>query len=404
MSIIVQKFGGTSVADTNKLNKVCEHIIKEYEKENEVVVVLSAQGKMTDRLINEEKEITKNADKREHDVLLSVGEQITISKLCMCLIEKGYKAVSLTGWQIPIITDNNHSNAKIKYINNQKILEYLKEKKIVVIAGFQGIDEEGNITTLGRGGSDTTAVALAACLGAIRCDIYTDVDGIFSADPRTITSVSKINNISYDEMLELSSLGAKVLHNRCVEIGKKYHIPIKVKSTFLDNSTGTNLIEEQEIEKVLISGITAQENITKVVIIGKKNNNEEINKIINLLGNNGIKLDMISQSIEKNNLNNISFCINNNDLEIVLKLLKNNSKKLKIKKILHFTNLAKISVVGIGILNDTNILSTLFKILYEQKIKLYMISTSEIKITILIKADQKEVGLRCLHKQLIENT
>ena len=232
MGLIVQKFGGSSVADLEKLEKVTEKIINEKNLGNDVVVVVSAQGKTTDRLIAEEKEITDTPSKREHDVLVSTGEQITIAKLAMLLQKKGYKSVSLTGWQIPIITNSEFGNSRIRYIHKETILEMLASDNIVIVAGFQGVDENYNITTFGRGGSDTTAVAIAADLKAERCDIYTDVDGIYTADPRVVKNVKKIDNICYEEMLELASLGAKVLHNRCVEIGQKYNVPIYVKSTF----------------------------------------------------------------------------------------------------------------------------------------------------------------------------
>ena len=242
MGIIVQKFGGSSVADTEKLYNICNHIIREYDNKNQVVVVVSAQGKMTDMLIADEKEITSNPIEREHDVLVSVGEQITIAKLVMCLNERGYNAISYTGWQLPILTDDVYGNARIKYIETKKIKEQLDSKRIVVIAGFQGINESGDITTLGRGGSDTTAVALAASLNADRCDIYTDVDGVYSADPRVYKDAKKFDTITYDEMLKLARSGAKVLHDRCVEIGKKFNVPIVVKSSFEENSDGTRII------------------------------------------------------------------------------------------------------------------------------------------------------------------
>lgn len=241
MGIIVQKFGGSSVADAEKLYNVCNHVIKEYNKKQGVVVVVSAQGKTTDMLISEEKEVTKNLNPREHDVLVSVGEQITIAKLAMCLKEKGYNAISYTGWQLPIITDNVYGEAKIKHIEIDKIKKQLDEGKIVIVAGFQGINDDGDITTLGRGGSDTTAVALAAVLKADRCDIYTDVDGVYTEDPRTNKNAIKFSTISYDEMLRLANSGAKVLHNRCVEIGKKYKVPITVKSTFEEDPIGTKV-------------------------------------------------------------------------------------------------------------------------------------------------------------------
>ena len=235
MGIIVQKFGGTSVADTQKLLNVCKHVIREYEENNKVVVVLSAQGKTTDKLVAEEGEITKNPNKREHDVLLSTGEQITISKLAIYLRELGYNAVSFTGWQVPIITDDIYGNANIIDINTDKILKKLEEGNIVIVAGFQGINKSGDITTLGRGGSDTTAVALAAYLKAEKLYIYTDVDGVYSEDPNTNPNAVKYDNISYDKMIEMANNGAKVLHNKCVEMAKEYNVPIIVKSTFIEN-------------------------------------------------------------------------------------------------------------------------------------------------------------------------
>ena len=271
MGIIVQKFGGSSVANLEKLELVSEHIIKEVERGNKLVVVVSAQGKTTDKLIAEEAEITKNPDKREHDVLVSTGEQITIAKLAMLLIEKNYKAVSLAGWQIPIITNSEFSNSRIRYIHNDTINEYLDSGNIVIVAGFQGIDENGNITTFGRGGSDTTAVALAASLGAERCDIFTDVDGVYTSDPRIVENVIKLKTISYDEMLEMSSMGAKVLHNRCVEIGKKYNVPIYVKSTFEKNSIGT-LVNNKNLEDLVINGVTKDNYISRITIVGLENN------------------------------------------------------------------------------------------------------------------------------------
>ena len=234
-NIVVQKFGGSSVADKDKLLNVCKHVIKEYEANNKVVVVVSAQGKTTDKLVTEEKEITINPDKREHDVLVSVGEQITIAKLTMCLKELGYDAISYTGWQVPIITDDVYGNANIVDINTQKLLRDLESNKIIIVAGFQGITKSGDITTLGRGGSDTTAVALACYLNANKLYIYTDVDGVYSVDPNSDPNAIKYDTISYDKMIDMANNGAKVLHNKCVEMAKKYNVPIIVKSTFVEN-------------------------------------------------------------------------------------------------------------------------------------------------------------------------
>jgi len=239
VSIIVQKFGGSSVASTEKLFKVCEHIAEEYNKGNQVAVVVSAQGKTTDKLVSEEKEITLEPNKREHDILLSAGEQITSAKLAMCLEKLGYKAISYMGWQVPIVTDNMHGEAMIKSINTRKIADKLNKGNIVIVAGFQGIDEEGDITTLGRGGSDTTAASLAAALKAEKCEIFTDVDGVYTADPNSDPKAKKLETITYDEMLKLANTGAKVLHNRSVEIAKESNVPMVVKSTFDKNKTGT---------------------------------------------------------------------------------------------------------------------------------------------------------------------
>ncbi len=253
-------------------------------------------GKTTDKLINEEAEITDNPSKREHDVLVSTGEQITIAKLCMCLEKLGYSAISYTGWQVPIITNGVFGNARIKNIDVNKIENDLAARKIVIVAGFQGIDEDLNITTLGRGGSDTTAVALAASLNAEKCEIYTDVDGVYSCDPRIVKDVSKIDTISYDEMLELASLGAKVLHNRCVEIGKKFSVPIYVKSTFEKESKGTLVTKKDYLEDLSISGIAKEDNISRITLIGKTNKIGRIYKVFTLLANNDINVDIIVQA------------------------------------------------------------------------------------------------------------
>lgn len=352
MGIIVQKFGGSSVATTDKLFTVCKHIIKEYENGNYVVVVVSAQGKTTDELIKEEREITNAPSKREHDVLVSVGEQITISKLAMCLEKLGYKAISYTGWQIPIITNSIFGNARIKNIETTKIKKDLQNGKIVIVAGFQGIDEQGNITTLGRGGSDTTAVAMAATLEAERCDIYTDVDGIYSADPRIVKNVTKIETISYDEMLELASLGAKVLHNRCVEIGKKYDMPIYVKSTFEKESNGTLVTTTKNLENLCISGVAKEDGIVRITLKGKEHKIGRIYNVFTLLADNNINVDIIVQAFGEHVDKNISFTIKEADLNQTLEILNENADELDIKEIEHQAEYSKISIVGIGIANN----------------------------------------------------
>ena len=397
MGIIVQKFGGSSVATTEKLKKVCNHITKEFKKGNDVAVIVSAQGKTTDRLITEEKEITTSPSKREHDVLVSTGEQITISKLAMMLNDMGYKAISLTGWQIPIVTDDNFGNAKIKSINSQKILDLFKKGYIVIIAGFQGITENGEITTFGRGGSDTTAVAIAASLNAEKCDIYTDVDGVFTTDPRITDKAKKIDEISYEEMLELSSLGAKVLHNRCVEIGKKYNIPIVVKDTALEESQGTIVKNSESLENMEISGIAKDDNISRVTVMGLENKIGKTYKVFKLLSEHNINVDTIVQSFGESINKNLSFTIKTAELDEALKILNDNLEYLTAREIVHFDNLSKVSIVGIGMTNRTGIASKMFEALYEKNINMHLISTSEIKITVLVNQDEAEVAVKAIH-------
>lgn len=402
MGIVVQKFGGSSVATTEKLKKVCNHITKEFEKGNDVAVVVSAQGKTTDRLITEEKEITQSPNKREHDVLVSTGEQITISKLAMMLNEMGYKAISLTGWQIPIVTDENFGNARIKSINAQTILDLFEKGYIVIIAGFQGINENGEITTLGRGGSDTTAVAIAAGLKANKCDIYTDVDGVFTTDPRITEKAKKIDNISYDEMLELSSLGAKVLHNRCVEIGKKFDIPIVVKDTALEESKGTVVKNSKYLEDMEISGIARDDNISRVTVMGLENKIGKTYRVFDLLAKHKINVDTIVQSFGESINKNLSFTIKTADLPETLKVLEENLEYLTAREIIHFDNLSKVSVVGIGMTNRTGIASKMFEALYEKNINMHLISTSEIKITVLVNQDEAPEAVKAIHDKFFE--
>lgn len=359
-------------------------------------------GKTTDKLILEEAEITKNPNKREHDVLVSTGEQITISKLCICLQEMGYSAVSYTGWQVPIITNSIHGNARIKDIATDRIKKDLSQRKIVVVAGFQGVDEELNITTLGRGGSDTTAVALAVALEAERCDIFTDVDGIFSADPRIIKNVSKIDTISYDEMLELASLGAKVLHSRCVEIGKKYNIPIYVKSTFENESCGTLVHEENCLEELCIRGIAKEDNIVRITLVGKNKKIGRIYKVFKLLANYDISVDMISQSYGEHIEKDISFTIKEKDLKTTLELLNENADMLDIKEIKPSPLASKISIVGVGIGNNPGVAADLFEILYENNINMHMISTSEIKISVLVNTNVANIVMNAIHDKFIK--
>lgn len=398
MGIIVQKFGGSSVANIERLDQVAGHIIEEVEKGNKVVVVVSAQGKTTDKLISEEAEITKKPDKREHDVLVSTGEQITIAKLAMLLIDKNYKARSLTGWQIPIITNSEHANARIRYIHTDTINEYLNSGNIVIVAGFQGVDETGNITTFGRGGSDTTAVALAASLNAERCDIFTDVDGVYSTDPRIVSEVKKLKTISYDEMLELSSMGAKVLHNRCVEIGKKYGVPIYVKSTFEKNNIGT-LVTNKNLEDLVISGVAKDDYISKITIIGLENKIGKTYELFKVLSDNLINVDIIVQSFGEYISKDIAFTVKMNDLDKTLEILEANKEKINFKEIIHSENLSKVSIVGVGIANKPGVAVDMFEALYQNNINMHMVSTSEIKISVLVDSDKADLTVNALHSK-----
>lgn len=359
-------------------------------------------GETTDKLINEEAEIAKSPNKREHDVLVSVGEQITISKLCMCLEKLGYDAVSYTGWQVPIITNSVFGNARIQEIDTRKIYENLNNDKIVVVAGFQGVDKDLNITTLGRGGSDTTAVALAASLEADICEIYTDVDGIYSSDPRTIKNVSKIETISYDEMLELASLGAKVLHNRCVEMGKKYNIPIYVKSTFEKESRGTLVTAKDKMENLSISGVAKEDGIVRITLKGKSPKIGRIYRVFSLLADSDINVDIIVQAFGEYIEKDISFTIKEKDLDTAIEILNENADELEIKEILPVRGYSKVSIVGIGIANNPKVAANLFKVLYENNINMQMISTSEIKISVLVNTTMAENALKAIHKEFLE--
>ncbi len=408
MGLIVQKFGGSSVANVEKLEMVASHIMQEKDAGNKVVVVVSAQGKTTDRLISEEAEIIKNPIKnrdsflREHDVLLSTGEQITISKLAMLLKKKGYPAVSLTGWQVPIVTNSEHANGRIRYIENSKIEEYLATDNIVIVAGFQGIDENGDITTLGRGGSDTTAVALAASLNADKCDIFTDVDGVYTSDPRIVDNVLKLNAVSYDEMLELSSMGAKVLHNRCIEIGKKYHVPIYVKSTFEKESIGTLVSNKASFEDLVISGVTKDDYISRITVIGLENKIGRTYQLFKLLSENLINVDIIVQSFGEHITKDIAFTVKMNDLNKTLEVLEDCKEELKIEQVLHCENLSKVSVIGVGIANKPAVASDMFEALYENNINMHMVTTSEIKISVLVNSDEADMAVRAIHSKFFE--
>lgn len=359
-------------------------------------------GKTTDKLISEEKEITENPVPREHDVLVSTGEQITIAKLAMLLNKKGYKAVSQTGWQIPIVTNSEFGNSRIRYIHNDSILDLLNSGNIVIVAGFQGVDENYNITTLGRGGSDTTAVALAASLKADRCDIFTDVDGVFASDPRIVKDPVKINNISYDEMLEMASLGAKVLHNRCVEIGKKYNVPIYVKSTFEKENVGTLVSTKESLEDLVINGVAKDDNISRITVVGIDNKIGKTYEVFNILAENNINVDTIVQAFGETHSKNITFTVKMNDLNKTLKILGENKERLRAQDILHAENLSKVSIIGVGITNKPGVAAKMFEALYEKNINMHMVTTSEIKISVLVNIEDANEAVNAIYNKFFK--
>jgi len=388
MDTVILKFGGSSVADNIKLNVVAEKVISIKKEVKNVVVVVSAQGKTTDHLIKEAQELSAIPEEREMDMLLATGEQITASKLSILLNRKGYKAISLTGWQAGILTNNIHRNAKIDQICTQRIERELKRDKIVIVAGFQGVDEAGDITTLGRGGSDTTAVALQAGLNADKCYIFSDVDGIYSADPNMITIAKRLNEISFDEMQEIANSGAKVLHNRCVQIGKKFNCNIIAKSTFT-NEGGTKIC--QKIESTEVKSIVKNEKLIeiKMILENAKYEYEELDIYENLLNNN-----IIVESFEKNN-DVIKFRVDITEENKVLELLERKYPDFKVTQ----TNIVKISIVGYGIIQDNKILSKVISKLKEHMIEVKDINLTQSKIEIIVKNIENDI-LEELHKEL----
>lgn len=381
MNIAVLKFGGSSVADNEKLQIVTNKILEVRKKFKNIVVVVSAQGKTTDKLIGEAEELSKTPNKREFDSLISTGEQISASKIAILLEEKGISAISLTGWQAGIITSSSHSKAIIESINNSRITDELLKGKIVIVTGFQGIDKNYDITTLGRGGSDTSAVALAAALEADECDIFSDVEGIYSADPRKVINAKKLSQISYDEMLELSYEGAKVLHTRCVEIGKNFGVPIFAKSTFNDN-VGTIINKKIEINNV--KSIVKNDNIVLITFHSNK-----IIEILQLLFTNEITFNDLV------NFNEISFTIDKKDLNLLLKIFKDNFE-------ITYKNVSKISIIGEGISNSQKILKKMLKLFKADLSDIYKIDTNQTKIVCIFKELINDENLISLHQNLIE--
>lgn len=395
MSLIVQKFGGSSVANKERVFNVAKRIIETYKKGNSVVVVVSAQGDTTDDLIEKAAEISKNPSKREMDMLLSTGEQISISLLAMAIHELGYPAISLTGWQVGLITDASYSNARISKISAERIKKELEHKNIVVVAGFQGINKYEDITTLGRGGSDTSAVALAAALGADLCEIYTDVDGVYTADPRIVKNAKKMDVISFDEMLELASMGANVLHNRSVEMAKKYNVNLCVRSS-LNNNEGTVVKEVNNMEKMLVKGVAHDLDVARISLCDIEDKPGVAFKVFSLLAKNGINVDIILQSIGRENKKDISFTVSKSNMQKAVELLCANKEVIGFEDLKAADSFAKVSIVGAGMVNNPGVASSMFEALCEAGINIHMISTSEIKVSVLISEKNAEKAVNAI--------
>ncbi len=397
MSLIVQKFGGTSVGSTEKIKNVASRVLKYRQQGHQVVVVLSAMSGQTDKLLAMAADVQETPDLREMDMLLSTGEQVTISLFAMAMKAAGSDAVSLLGDQVCIKTDSMHTRARIQEIDTDLIKKHLDAGRVVTIAGFQGVTEDGDITTLGRGGSDTTAVALAAALGADACEIFTDVEGVFTTDPNICSQARKIDMITYDEMLELASLGAKVLEIRSVGLAKRYKVPLHVRSTFSDNE-GTWVVEEDKImESMLVSGITYNKNEARITIKKVPDQPGIASKIFLPISDAGILVDMIIQNTRESHLTDMTFTVMRNDYARTMKLLKEVAAEIDAESVTGDESIVKVSIVGVGMRNHSGIASTMFQIMANEGINLMMISTSEIKVSCIIAEKYTELAVRALH-------
>ncbi len=400
--IIVQKFGGTSVADTEKIKNVAQTVIKEKKNGNDVVVVVSAMGHTTDYLVKMAKDLSPNPSSREMDMLLSTGEGVSIALLAMAIQAAGYDAVSFNAMQIGIVTENVHSKARIIDIKTEKLKKNLQEGKIIVVAGFQGVTPDGEITTLGRGGSDTSAVALAAALNAERCDIYTDVEGVYTTDPRVVPNASRLNEISYEEMLELAHAGANVLHPRSVETAKQFNVPLRVRSSFKTDNLGTLIlgVDKMEIYKP-VAGVAADLSQARIVVCDVPDTPGQAAMIFGKLAQEGISVDMIIQSYARkvSNTNDIAFTIDSADLPKTKAALEELKGELKAGDIKIDENIAKVSIVGAGMIDRPGIASTMFETLAKLNVNIRMISTSEIKISCLVDKEDAKRAVAALHKE-----
>ncbi|MBS6954727.1 MAG: aspartate kinase [Enterocloster asparagiformis] len=397
MSLIVQKFGGSSVADGDRLRHVAQIITDTYKAGNQVVAVLSAQGDTTDDLIEKAREINPHASTREMDMLLSTGEQISVALCAMAVEALGYPVVSLTGWQAGMVTNTMSMNARIKKVDTERIESELDARRIVIVTGFQGINRLDDVTTLGRGGSDTSAVALAASLHADLCQIYTDVDGVYTADPRLVPHARKLDEVTYNEMLELATLGAQVLHNRSVEMAKKYNVKLEVLSSFSGNP-GTKVKEvAKRMEKTYISSVAKDTNIARIALLGVPNEIGTSFKVFSLLAQHNINVDIILQGIGHEQGKDICFTVAEHDLATSEQLLRENQERIRFRELETNADVAKVSVVGAGVIGNPGVAARLFEALYDAGININMISTSEIKISVLVERRDAEKAVQVIH-------
>lgn len=394
--LVVKKFGGSSVADKERIFNVARRCIEDYEKGNDVVVVLSAMGKTTDGLIAKAHEINPNPPKRELDMLLVTGEQVSVALMAMAMSSLGVPAVSLNAAQVVMHTSSAYSSAKLKRIDVERIRHELESRRIVIVTGFQGINKYDDFTTLGRGGSDTTAVALASALHADVCEIYTDVEGVYTADPRVVPNARKLAEVSYDEMLEFASLGAKVLHNRSVEMAKKYGVKLVVLSS-LTRAEGTIVKEETKVERTLISGVAADASVARISVLGVENKPGITFRVFNLLAKNHINVDIIIQSVTEPGKKDISFTVAKTDLSDTMDLLRENRESLTAREIVSEEGVAKLSVIGAGMCSNPGVAAKMFEALYSADVNTEMIATSEIRITALIDERDVKRAMRAVH-------
>jgi aspartate kinase len=398
LALIVQKYGGTSVANTDRIKAVAERVVATAKQGNKVIVVVSAMAGETDKLIRIAHEITDAPDEREMDMLLSSGERITSALTAMAIQSMGYKSVSFTGRQVGIITDSTHTKAMIERISAERLVKAINEDKIPVVAGFQGINESSDVTTLGRGGSDTTAVAIAAALKADLCEIYTDVDGVYTTDPRIVKEAKKLNKISYDEILEMASLGAKVLHGRSVEFAKKYNVPLVVRSSFNYNSGTLIVKEDKDMEKIVVSGVAADKNQARITIMGVPDKPGIAANLFDAIANANIVVDIIVQNISSDTkATDISFTVSKADSKKAFEITRNVSNKLSAKGVNMNTDVAKVSIVGVGMVSHFGVAAKMFETLAKEGINIMMISTSEIKVSCVIDVKDMEKAVKTLH-------